>query len=193
MAWLKKNIEDIQCRALIRAMLNAGYVEDWQCHKTYSGTPQGGIGSPILANISLHAFDEYREQKKQEMDRGKGRQAGTEWYNTKQSLKNSRRRIEALKSDQSPEASIRTVLYEQHSRELSENMIRLPASDPLDPEYRRLFYIRYADDGAPRARRRPKEPSECVTVQPMRDGPSEPACRSRFQTTSGGCGQKPWW
>jgi RNA-directed DNA polymerase len=52
---------------------------------------------------------------------------------------------------------------------------------------------RYADDCAPRARRRSKGPPECVTVQPMRGGPSEPACRSRFQTTSGCCGQKPWW
>ena len=56
----------------------------------------------------------------------------------------------------------------------------------------RSFLIRFADDGAPRARRRPKGPPERVTVQPMRDGPSESACRSRFQTPSGGCGQKPW-
>jgi RNA-directed DNA polymerase len=54
------------------------------------------------------------------------------------------------------------------------------------------FLTRFADDCAPRARRRPKGPLECVTVQPMRGGPSEPACRSRFQTTSGCCGQKPW-
>jgi len=57
---------------------------------------------------------------------------------------------------------------------------------------RSLKLVRYADDCAPRARRRPKGPPERVTVQPMRDGPSESACRSRFQTTSGGCGQKPW-
>ncbi len=55
-----------------------------------------------------------------------------------------------------------------------------------------VIIVRYADDCAPRARRRPKGPPERVTVQPMRDGPSEPACRSRFQTTPGGCGQKPW-
>ena len=42
------------------------------------------------------------------------------------------------------------------------------------------------------AKTAPKGPPECVTVQPMRGGPSEPACRSRFQTTSGCCGQKPW-
>jgi retron-type reverse transcriptase len=52
--------------------------------------------------------------------------------------------------------------------------------------------IRYGDDCAPRAQGRPKGSPERVTVQPMRDGPSESACRSRFQTPSGCCGQKPW-
>ena len=50
--------------------------------------------------------------------------------------------------------------------------------------------VRYADDRAPRAQRAEEGPM-CVTALPMRGGPSEPACRSRFQTTSGGCAQKP--
>ena len=52
-------------------------------------------------------------------------------------------------------------------------------------------YARFADDCAPRAQRAEEGPM-CVTAESMREGPSEPACRSRFQTTSGGCGQKPW-
>src|SRR5205085_2014319 len=51
--------------------------------------------------------------------------------------------------------------------------------------------LRHADDCAPRVRRVEEDP-KCVTVLSMREGPSEPACRSRFQTTSGGCGQNPW-
>ena len=43
MGLLKKRIEDKQFLDLIRNMLEAGYVEDWQFHQTYSGTPQGGI------------------------------------------------------------------------------------------------------------------------------------------------------
>src|SRR5712691_7929719 len=58
--------------------------------------------------------------------------------------------------------------------------------------YQNTLCIRYADDCAPRARRRLKEPPECATVPPLRGGPSEPAGRSRCQTTSGGCGPKPW-
>lgn len=51
--------------------------------------------------------------------------------------------------------------------------------------------FRYVDDCAPRARRARPGPQR-YAAEPMRAGPSEPACRSRFQTTSGGCGQKPW-
>src|SRR5580692_5498141 len=54
-----------------------------------------------------------------------------------------------------------------------------------------VIVVRYADDGAPRAQRAEEGPM-CVTAGSMREGPSEPAGRSRFQTTSGGCGQKPW-
>src|SRR5215472_3919803 len=65
--------------------------------------------------------------------------------------------------------------------------------DELDRELERrgLRFARYADDSAPRAQRAEEGPM-CVTAQLMRDGPSEPADRSRFQTTFGGCGQKPW-
>src|SRR5229473_1339215 len=64
MELLEKRIEDTRFLNLIRDMLKAGYVEDWQYHRTYSGTPQGGIVSPMLANIYLHELDAYMEQKK---------------------------------------------------------------------------------------------------------------------------------
>src|ERR1700739_2375944 len=40
--------------------------------------------------------------------------------------------------------------------------------------------------------RGPKGPQLGATAQPMREGPSEPAYRSRFQTAFGGCEQKSW-
>jgi len=82
MELLKKSIEDTQFLGLIRDRLKAGYVEEWRFHKTYSGTPQGGMVSPILANIYLHEFDAFMEQKKQEFDQGKVRRQTTEWLNT---------------------------------------------------------------------------------------------------------------
>ena len=54
-----------------------------------------------------------------------------------------------------------------------------------------MIVVRYADDRAPRAQRAEEGPM-CVTAGSMRVGPSEPADRSWFQTTFGGCGQKPW-
>jgi hypothetical protein len=65
--------------------------------------------------------------------------------------------------------------------------------DALDKELERRGhrFCRYADDCAPRAQRAEEGPM-CVTAGSMREGPSEPAGRSRFQTTFGGCGQKPW-
>lgn len=50
---LRKRIDDERFLRLIRKFLNAGFIENWVFNKTYSGTPQGGIISPILANIYL--------------------------------------------------------------------------------------------------------------------------------------------
>jgi retron-type reverse transcriptase len=60
---LSKRIEDVEFLNLIRKFLNAGYIENWKYNKTYSGTPQGGIISPILANIYLDKFDKWIEPK----------------------------------------------------------------------------------------------------------------------------------
>jgi RNA-directed DNA polymerase len=144
MKMLEKRIEDSQFLDLIRDMLKAGYVEDWQYHKTYSGTPQGGIVSPILANIYLHEFDEFMERKRQEFDQGKARRHTTEWLNTSFYMTYYRKRIEALKGDATQTHLIQR--YEDKLRELSKKQKSLDASDPLDPDYRRLFYVRYADD-----------------------------------------------
>src|SRR5262249_10339888 len=143
---LEKRIEDTQFLDLICDMLKAGYVEDWQYHKTYSGTPQGGIVSPILANIYLHEFDEFMEQKKREFDQGKERRTTKEWEKVTHAMAYLRRKIDALPGDNSPETKAGREDLEQKIRELSATQKRLPASDPLDPNYRRLFYVRYADD-----------------------------------------------
>ncbi len=50
---LRERIEDKRFLRLFRKFLKTGYMEEWRFHKTYSGTPQGGIISPILANIYL--------------------------------------------------------------------------------------------------------------------------------------------
>ena len=54
---LSSKIRDSKFLNLIRKFLKAGYMENWVYHRTYSGTPQGGILSPILANIYLNELD----------------------------------------------------------------------------------------------------------------------------------------
>lgn len=60
---LRKRIKDERFIDLIRQMLQAGVMEDGRYEQTHSGTPQGGICSPILMNIVLHEFDQWLEEK----------------------------------------------------------------------------------------------------------------------------------
>ena len=60
---LAEKICDQRFLRLIRHMLKAGYLEDWQYRDTLSGVPQGGVVSPILSNIYLHKFDEFVERE----------------------------------------------------------------------------------------------------------------------------------
>ena len=63
MGILAEKIRDNRFLRLIRNMLKAGYMEDWQYHDTLSGTPQGGVVSPVLSNIYLHKLDEFVERE----------------------------------------------------------------------------------------------------------------------------------
>ncbi len=60
---LAEKIHDQRFLRLIRNMLKAGYLEDWDYHDTLSGVPQGGVVSPILSNIYLHKLDEFVERE----------------------------------------------------------------------------------------------------------------------------------
>jgi retron-type reverse transcriptase len=56
---LSENIHDNSLLRLIKHLLQAGYLEDWRYYATYSGSPQGGVVSPILSNIYLNKLDQY--------------------------------------------------------------------------------------------------------------------------------------
>jgi group II intron reverse transcriptase/maturase len=140
---LAKRIEDPRFLGLIKAMLKAGYVEDWRYHETFSGTPQGGVASPILANIYLHELDEFMAGKIADFNRGKRRAVHHEYKNLCESIKRKMKRIDLLKqvgSQQVLAAEMREL------SELDKQRKGLPSIDPLDAKYRRLTYIRYADD-----------------------------------------------
>ena len=65
--FILNRLEHTPSRELIKQWLKAGYVEAEVFRKTDSGTPQGGIISPLLANIALDGLDEllatYSKQK----------------------------------------------------------------------------------------------------------------------------------
>ena len=70
---LRERISDERFIRLIWKFLKAGYIEDFTFHNTYSGTPQGGIISPILANVYLDKFDKYMREYAESFDKGKKR------------------------------------------------------------------------------------------------------------------------
>jgi RNA-directed DNA polymerase len=55
--FLLKTLGDVPGRALIKQWLKAGYLEDGKHHDTPTGTPQGGVISPLLLNIALHGME----------------------------------------------------------------------------------------------------------------------------------------
>lgn len=67
---LRRRIADETFIALMWKFLKAGYMEQWEYHKTYSGTPQGSGISPILANIYLNELDKHIADYKASFDQG---------------------------------------------------------------------------------------------------------------------------
>ena len=140
MGILEKKIDDAKFLAVIRKMLKAGYMENWQYHKTHSGTPQGGIISPLLANIYLHELDRYVETLRQSFTQGKERAAHNPYAAMAQRKARLHRRIEA-----STDAEERTALIVE-KKDVHRQLLEMPSNDMHDPNYRRLLYCRYADD-----------------------------------------------
>lgn len=137
---LKERIADERFIRLIRKFLKAGYIEDWVYQKTYSGTPQGGIISPILANIYLDKLDKYMQEYILKFNNGKDRKRNPEY----RKLETKRRTlVENLKKAETKAdkgkilAKIRQVEVERRD---------VPYSMPMDESYKRMQYVRYADD-----------------------------------------------
>ena len=140
---LRKRIKDEKFINLIWKFLRAGYVEDWVFHKTYSGTPQGGIISPLLSNIYLHELDKYVKQYTERYNKGEKRTHNEDYHNIASKIAirkdNNKRDWETLsekgKSERLKELK---ALYKELQSHDSKAL--------FDPNYRRMKYVRYADN-----------------------------------------------
>ena len=127
---LSEKIHDNRFLRLIRNMLKAGYLEEWEYHETLSGCPQGGVVSPVLSNIYLHKLDEFIEKELiPRYTRGNRRRRNPEY------VRMQSRRWDARQQGDRAQA-----------RELLKQMRSAPSADPFDPGFRRLRYTRFADD-----------------------------------------------
>ena len=140
---LRKRIDDERFVRLVAGMLKAGYVEDWTFNATYSGTPQGGVVSPILANIVLHELDEWLEARKATFDRGKRRAENRDYRRLTIGMYSRRKRVERLLGEGRKDEA-HAVLAKV--REMEALRSTMPSRDGFDPNYRRLVFCRYADD-----------------------------------------------
>ena len=134
-----ERIEDGRLLRLIKYLLKAGYMENWKVYDTYSGTPQGGIISPLLTNIYMDVFDKWVENEllprynrrwtTRTGQKTEGRRKNS--YHTKLCKMRRKAREEGDK---------------EAEKELGRQIRNTPSVIVKDEHYRKLEYVRYADD-----------------------------------------------
>lgn len=134
--FIRGKIKDARLIKLIYKFLKAGYMEDWRYHNTYSGTPQGGIISPLLANIYLHELDKFVMKLKSEFDRTASQHRTPEYNKLKSRSWRLRQKMKTVSDSE------RTVLLEQW-RNVKAELMKAPCKSQTDKQ---IKYIRYADD-----------------------------------------------
>ena len=140
---LRRRIQDEHFIGLIWKFLKAGYMEDWVYHNTYSGTPQGSIISPILANIYLNELDVFMAQYAQTFRQGDKRRINPDY---KKTLDKRRGKQEWLKRNEHKISQEQKAAVKAEIDEINQYLRTIPYVDPMDDGYKRLVYVRYADD-----------------------------------------------
>lgn len=136
---LAKKIKDSKFLNLIRQFLKAGYVENWKYNKTYSGTPQGGICSPILANIYLNELDIKFREMKAKFDRPRSK---NEWKTPEyREIDNEMKKI-SYWIDHTTDREERGTLIEQY-KALKKRLNTIPCRQQTNKKF---TFVRYADD-----------------------------------------------
>ncbi len=126
---LSKRIKDGRFLELIRRFLKAGYFEFQKKRNSISGTPQGGILSPLLANIYLNELDIYMNKVCTQYNKGARRKQSLEYHRMVCNRHNY------LKRGKKKEA-----------KRLHRKILQTNPADSFDTNYIRVKYVRYADD-----------------------------------------------
>ena len=137
---LRKRIDDERFLRLIRKFLNAGFIENWVFNKTYSGTPQGGIISPILANIYLDQLDTYMREYIQKFNKGKERADNPERVKFEYGKSRAVLKLKAVTDREERKSIVKEIKHFDKER------AKIPCGVDMDANFRRLKYVRYADD-----------------------------------------------
>lgn len=144
---LEKKVNDKRIITLIKMMLKVGYMEDWKWNPTYSGTPQGGIISPMLANIYLHELDIFVQEKILSFNRGERRAPNPEYRKLTGKIALIKRKIRRILRGQRVMPDTPSLSYlQREEKRLGAMQRQMPFCDSFDSNYKRMRYIRYADD-----------------------------------------------
>ena len=139
---LRKRIDDEAFISLMWKILKAGYMEQWQYHMTYSGTPQGSGMSPILANIYLNELDRYMGEYKARFYKPT-RTANPAHRNMASKIFYYKAKNDKVWDDLSVEEKkecARTL------RQMRSEQRKLPTHPVQETSYKAIQYVRYADD-----------------------------------------------
>ena len=140
---LRRRIKDEAFIELIWKFLGAGYLERWEYHTTYSGIAQGSGISPILANIYLNEFDVFMQNYKKMFDKGTTREKDVNYMKIKVQYQSHVRRMKQNWDNYSDKEKEEALLQKA---ELKRAYQKFPMGNPMDENYKRIQYVRYADD-----------------------------------------------
>lgn len=135
-AVISRKIKDARIHQLIWKFLRAGYMEGWKYNTTYSGCPQGGIISPLLANIYLNELDKFAQTTAEKFYRKRKHARYAEYDRISYEIRKAKMQLETVTGE------IKTKLLKQ-IKELRKQLRKTPCSSQTDKV---MKYIRYADD-----------------------------------------------
>ena len=134
---LGRKVKDSRFLNIIRQFLKAGYVENWDYNATYSGCPQGGVCSPILANIYLNEMDRKFQEIKARFDKPRSAYKTPEYRDVDNEMKRLSGRI-----DNTSDENERQELIKRY-KHLQKSLRNIPCK-PADNK--KFTFVRYADD-----------------------------------------------